>query len=155
VSRLVASKHEPGRVYLAQTGFREDDFSSYLFRSDDFGETWTSIVANLPAESVNVIQEDPLESQVLYVGTDLGVYVSGDGGRSWHALSNGLPSTPVHDLDVHPRDGELVIGTHGRSVFVLDLDRVRTWFGVRAKGREGTGANAGEGERANSGEGGG
>jgi photosystem II stability/assembly factor-like uncharacterized protein len=129
VSRIIASQHEPDRVFLSQTGFREDDFSSYLFRSDDFGVTWTSIVANLPGESVNVIQEDPDSPDVLYVGTDLGVYVSGDGGETWQSLSAHLPSTPVHDLDVHPRDGELVIGTHGRSVFVLDLEPVRAWFG--------------------------
>ena len=125
VSRVVASTHQPGRVFLSQTGFREDDFSTYLFRSDDFGESWTSLAGNLPPESVNVIQEDPLFSDVLYVGTDLGVYVSGDGGGSWYSLSPQLPSTPVHDLEVHPRDGELVIGTHGRSAFVLDLTEVR------------------------------
>jgi photosystem II stability/assembly factor-like uncharacterized protein len=128
VSRIVASAHEPGRVYLSQTGFREDDFSSYLFRSEDFGESWTDITMNLPEESVNVIQEDPLHPEILYVGTDLGVYVSGDGGGSWFSLSSTLPSTPVHDLDVHPREGELVIGTHGRSAFVLDLKPVRDWF---------------------------
>ncbi len=125
VSRLVTSPHRPETVFLSQTGFREDDFGSYLFRSDDFGESWTSIVGNLPAESVNVVQEDPLMPDVLYVGTDLGVYVSGNGGESWHSLSANLPTTPVHDLDVHPREGELVIGTHGRSVFVMDLAEVR------------------------------
>jgi photosystem II stability/assembly factor-like uncharacterized protein len=128
VSRIVASGHEPGRVYLSQTGFREDDFSSYLFRSEDFGESWSSIVGNLPAESINVIQEDPEYPEILYVGTDLGVYVSGDGGETWHSLSAHLPSTPVHDLDIHPTDGELVIGTHGRSAFVLELAPVRAWF---------------------------
>ena len=76
----MASNHDPGRVYLSQTGFREDDFSTYLFRSDDFGESWASIVGNLPMESVNVIPEDPQLPDVLYVGTDLGVYVSGRRG---------------------------------------------------------------------------
>ncbi len=129
ISRLVASRHDPSRVYLSQTGFREDDFSSFLFRSDDRGATWTSIVGNLPDESINVIQEDPAYPDVLYVGTDLGVFVSGDGGSTWHALSARLPTTPVHDLDIHEREGELVIGTHGRSAFVLDLDPVRQLFG--------------------------
>jgi photosystem II stability/assembly factor-like uncharacterized protein len=128
VSRIVASDHEAGWVYLSHTGFREDDFSSYLFKSEDYGESWRSIVGNLPAESINVIQEDPELPEVLYVGTDLGVYVSGDGGATWHSLSTNLPTTPVHDLDVHPREGELVIGTHGRSVFVLELESVRAWF---------------------------
>jgi photosystem II stability/assembly factor-like uncharacterized protein len=129
VSRVVASRHREGTVYLSQTGFREDDFRSYLFRSDDYGESWESIVGALPDESVNVMQEDPTLQGVLYVGTDLGVYVSGDRGRTWHSLSARLPTTPVHDLDIHPREGELVIGTHGRSAFVLDLAPVRAWFG--------------------------
>ncbi len=141
VSRIVASRHETGRVYLSQTGFREDDFSSYLFSSDDFGESWTSIVGNLPGESVNVIQEDPDLPNVLYVGTDLGVYVSGNRGVSWHSLSSNLPTTPVHDLDVHPRDGELVIGTHGRSVFVLDLTPVRDRLGEDYPGPKVSGGN--------------
>ena len=103
--------------------------------ADDFGESWTSIVGDLPAESVNVIQEDPELADVLYVGTDLGVFVSGDGGGHWHSLSTQLPTTPVHDLDIHPREGELVIGTHGRSVFVLDLAPVREWFRGSNDGR--------------------
>ncbi len=129
VSRVVASEHEVGRVFVSHTGYREDDFGSYLFRSEDFGGSWWSIAGNLPFESINVIQEDPDLPDVLYVGTDLGVFVSGDGGQVWYSLSAGLPSTPVHDLDIHPRDGELVIGTHGRSAFVLDLKPVRDWFG--------------------------
>jgi photosystem II stability/assembly factor-like uncharacterized protein len=125
VSRVVTSKHDVGTVYVSLTGFREDDFAAYLFASEDSGKTWTPIAGNLPAESVNVIREDPLHAGVLYVGTDLGVYVSIDRGVTWHSLCANLPTTPVHDLRIHPRDGELVIGTHGRSVFVADLDPVR------------------------------
>jgi photosystem II stability/assembly factor-like uncharacterized protein len=134
VSRVAASGHAPGRVYLSMTGFREDDFDTYLFRSDDYGEVWAPIGGNLPMESVNVITEDPEFPNLLYVGTDLGVYVSGNGGGSWHSLSVNLPSTPVHDLDVHSRDGELVIGTHGRSVFVLELASVRGYFSALGEG---------------------
>ncbi len=107
------------------TGYREDDFSTYVYRSEDFGKSWVSIAANLPAESVNVIGEDPTDADILYVGTDLGCYVSIDGGGRWHSLCNHLPTTPVHDLFVHPRESELVIGTHGRSVFVLDVTKIR------------------------------
>ena len=142
VSRVIASKHEVGRVLVSQTGFREDDFASYLFLSEDSGESWTSIAGNLPAESVNVIQEDPELPNVLYVGTDLGVYVSGNEGKSWHSLSANLPTTPVHDLDIHPRDGDLVIGTHGRSVFVLDLEPVRKRLGGDGTGRAVAGGNS-------------
>ncbi|MBT8396469.1 MAG: hypothetical protein KJN92_05870, partial [Gemmatimonadetes bacterium] len=129
ISRIVASRHEPGRVVISQTGFREDDFRTYLFRSDDHGATWTSIAGDLPDESVNAVQEDPVQPDLLYAGTDLGVFVTGDGGSTWHSLSSRLPTTPVHDLDIHEGEGELVIGTHGRSAFVLDLEPVREWFG--------------------------
>jgi len=125
VSRLVASQHDLTRVYASFTGFREDDFAAYLFVSNDFGASWASISDGLPAESINVIAEDPTNEDILYVGTDLGVYVSLDRGRTWSSLSATLPTTPVHDLEVHPRDPEIVIGTHGRSVWVLDVDEVR------------------------------
>jgi photosystem II stability/assembly factor-like uncharacterized protein len=125
VSRLVASQHVEDRVYVTMTGFRLDDFTAYAWVSEDQGESWTSIVSDLPDESINVIVEDPADADVLYVGTDLGVFVSLDRGASWEALSTTLPTTPVHDLDVHEREGELVAGTHGRSVWVLDLSAVR------------------------------
>ena len=121
VSRVVASRHAKGTVYVTLTGYREDDFSSYVNRSTDFGATWSSLEANLPGESINVIGEDPERKEILFVGTDLGCYVSIDAGRQWESLCNHLPTTPVHDLFVHPRDGKLVIGTHGRSVYVLDV----------------------------------
>ena len=126
VSRVVASRHRQETAYVTLTGYRDDDFSAYVYASNDSGKTWTSIAANLPAESINVIAEDPADEQVLYVGTDLGVYVSIDTGTTWHSLCNHLPTTPVHDLFVHPRENELVIGTHGRSVFVLDVKEIQS-----------------------------
>jgi len=132
VSRVEASGHSLGTVYVSMTGYREDDFSAYLFASDDFGESWTSLSSHLPMESVNVVREDPAHPDILYVGTDLGVYVSLDRGLSWHSLSANLPTTPVHDLVVHPRDGEIVIGTHGRSVWVADLSAIRELAGYVA-----------------------
>jgi photosystem II stability/assembly factor-like uncharacterized protein len=125
VSRVIASEHEIGTVYVSMTGFREDDFGVYVYASNDFGATWRSIAANLPGESVNVIREDPRDADVLYVGTDLGVYVSLDRGGTWHSLCTNLPTTPVHDLQIHRRDDEIIIGTHGRSIFVADLGEVR------------------------------
>ena len=107
-------------MYVSHTGFREDDFEKYLFVSNDFGATWRSLTDGLPSEPINVVREDPRNPKVLYVGTDLGVYVSLDLGTTWHSLCTNLPTTPVHDLVVHPRDREIVIGTHGRSVFVMD-----------------------------------
>jgi photosystem II stability/assembly factor-like uncharacterized protein len=120
VSRVIASRHDRGTVYVSLTGYREDDFRTYVFSSDDFGKQWHSIAGNLPDEAVNVIREDPKNPEVLYVGTDLGVYVSLNGGKLWHSLTHHLPTTPVHDIQIHPRDREIVIGTHGRSIFVAD-----------------------------------
>jgi photosystem II stability/assembly factor-like uncharacterized protein len=125
VSRVTASNFEPGTVYATLTGYREDDFSSYVYLSTDFGKTWVSIASNLPAESANVIKEDPKVKDILYLGTDLGVYVTLDRGKTWHSLSGRLPTVPVYDLVVHPRDDELIIGTHGRSCFVLDVNPIR------------------------------
>ena len=125
MSRLVASEHEVGRIYTSFTGYREDDFNAYLFISRDFGDSWLSISNSLPAESINVIAEDPTNEDLLYVGTDLGVYVSLNRGQTWDSLSAKLPTTPVHDLEVHPRDPEIVIGSHGRSVWVLNIESVR------------------------------
>ncbi len=131
-----ASRHELGTVYLSLTGYREDDFSTYLYRSQDHGKTWTSIAANLPAESVNVIREDPRSPKILYVGTDLGVYVSTDRGESWHSLCATLPTTPVHALAVHPLAHQLVIGTHGRSMFRLDVASITPAPDPEPKGRD-------------------
>ena len=126
ISRVIASQHELGTVYVSFTGYREDDFEKYLFMSTDFGKTWTSIAGNLPSESINVIREDPSDKNILYVGTELSVYVSLDRGQKWFSLSNHLPTTPVHDLVIHPRENEMVIGTHGRSCFVLDIKPIQT-----------------------------
>lgn len=125
VSRVVASRYDLGTVFVSLTGYREDDFEKYLYRSTDFGKSWKSIAGNLPSESINVLREDPSDKDILYVGTDLGVYCSIDGGKTWHSLCNHLPTTPVHDIAVHPREGDLVIGTHGRSAFVLDVKEIK------------------------------
>jgi len=127
VSRVVASRHDPRRAYVSFTGYREDDFFAYLFVTEDMGTSWDSISGGLPGESINVVGEDPVRPDLLYVGTDLGVYVSLDRGSSWQSLVNNLPTTPVHDLVVHPRDNELVIGTHGRSAFVLDVSPIQQY----------------------------
>ncbi len=126
VSRIAASGAQDGVVYLSQTGVRWDEWAAMVFRSDDFGRTWTSIVGNLPAaEPVNVIREDPIRPDLLYLGTDLGAWVSLDAGATWQPFTGGLPRVPVRDLVVHPRDGELVVGTHGRSIYVADVAPLR------------------------------
>lgn len=124
VSRIVASQYEMGTVYLTQHGRFDDDFAPYVWMSRDFGRTWIDISRGLPLGPVNVIREDPVDRNILYVGTDLGVYVSKDRGQSWQVLGGNLPSVYVHDLIIHPRDNVLVIATHGRGMWVLDADPV-------------------------------
>ncbi len=125
ISRVVASRWTDGVVYVAQNGKRWDDFRAYLWRSDDHGAHWRSIATGIPGAPVNVIREDPKNPDVLYVGTDLGVYVSSDRGAHWRALGSGLPSCYVHDLIVHPRDSVLVIATHGRGMWALDVRTIQ------------------------------
>ncbi len=122
-SRIVASKHDFGSVYITQTGRRDDDAGVYIWRSTDFGSTWEDISANIPSGPVNVIREDPTEENILYLGTDVGVYVSKNAGESWEVLGD-LPCTYVHDLAIHPRDNMIIIATHGRGMFVLDADPI-------------------------------
>jgi photosystem II stability/assembly factor-like uncharacterized protein len=121
VSRVEASGHERNRAYVTLNGYRDDDIRAYVYRTDDLGKHFKDISKGLPAEAVNVIREDPLMENILYVGTDRGVYVSTDRGGSWSALQGGLPNVPVHDLVVHPRERELVAGTHGRSIWIVDV----------------------------------
>jgi photosystem II stability/assembly factor-like uncharacterized protein len=126
VSRVIASKFNVARVFVTLNGYRNDHFNAYVYQSDDYGTTWKQIMKDLPSEPVNVIKEDAVSEQVLYVGTDGGLYVSLDGGNSSMAWTKGLPaSVPVHDLEIHPRDHEIVLGTHGRSLYVGKLDALR------------------------------
>ncbi|MDH3270567.1 MAG: hypothetical protein OEN56_04500 [Gemmatimonadota bacterium] len=124
VSRVKASNHFAGRVYVTFDGHRTNDFTPYVFVSDDDGASFRSIAAGLPTgmpDFVHVIEEDPVNPNLLFVGTDVGAYVSTDRGRSWRRFMNGMPAVPVHDLEVHPRDKELVAGTHGRSIWIVDI----------------------------------
>jgi hypothetical protein len=106
-------------------GYREDDFSSYVFSSEDYGKTWISLKNSLPEEGCNVIREDPVCEDIVYLGTDLTVYVSLDRGKTWHSLRGNLPTQAVYDMKIHPRENELIIVTHGRGVFVLPLKKIQ------------------------------
>lgn len=133
VSRIVASKYDLGTVYMTQTGRRDDDFQVYIWKSIDFGDTWSDISGNIPVGPVNVIREDPVREDILYVGTDAAVYVSKDGGAVWDVLGD-LPFAYVHDLQVHPRDNMIIIATHGRGMFVLDANAVNEKDKMRSPG---------------------
>lgn len=123
-SRVVPSQHAEGTVYVTQRGREDDDFGVYVYKSTDFGKTFTSIAANVPAGSINVIREDPSHANVLYIGTDFGVFVTTNGGHEWHVLGSGLPSVQVSDLAYHARDRVIVAATYGRGMFVLDAQRL-------------------------------
>ena len=121
VSRVEASSSDPAAAYVSFTGYRQDDFRPFIYRTMDYGQTWTSIVSNLPPGPVNVIREHPRNPLVLACGTEFGVRVSIDGGRTWVRMATGLPTQPVHDLLIHPRENELVAATHGRGIYIADI----------------------------------
>lgn len=121
VSRVIASQHKKERVYVTLNGYRWDDFRPYVFMSDNYGMSWKDISNNLPTGAVNVIKEDPKNENVLYLGTDNGVYVSLNKGEIWQAFSEGLPNVAFHDLVIQPEANDLVLGTHGRSIYVANI----------------------------------
>jgi len=121
VSRVIASHHDAATAYVTATGYRSDDFKPYVWKTTDYGGTWTSIAANLPNEAINVIREDRRNPHLLFVGTDFGVYASLDGGKAWQRMKNGITTNPVHDLAIHPREQELIVGTHGRGIYIADI----------------------------------
>ena len=126
VSRVLASQHKEARVYVTLNGYRFDNFAPYVYASDDYGKTWTGIGKDLPNEPVNVIREDPKNDSILYVGTDGGLYVSFDRGNSFMMWNKGLPkSVPIHDIAIQQRENEIVLGTHGRSIYIAELDEVQ------------------------------
>jgi hypothetical protein len=134
------------------TGYRRDDFRPFIWKTTDFGNSWVSIAGNLPQEAINVVRESPRNPNVLFAGTDLGLYVTIDGGQNWSKLKGSavqaagggrggggggagggaagprprgmLPTVPVHDLKIHPRDRDLIIGTHGRGIFIADISEI-------------------------------
>jgi photosystem II stability/assembly factor-like uncharacterized protein len=121
VSRIEASHFDKGVCYVTFDGHRSDDFRPYVYKTKDFGRTWENITNNLPeGHSVYVIREDLKNKNLLFVGTESGVFASVNGGRTWTKLMNGIPTVAVHDLLIHPLAGDLIAGTHGRGVYILD-----------------------------------
>ncbi|MDR9417535.1 hypothetical protein [Gracilimonas sp.] len=122
VSRVIASQHHEGTAYVTYTGLRRDDFRPFVYKTTDWGESWTAITNGLPDnEAVNVIREDHTNPNLLFVGTDMHVYASLDGGNSWNRMKGDMPTQPVHDLKIHPRENDLIVGTHGRGMFITDI----------------------------------
>ena len=126
VTRVQASAHAEGTVFVSLNGYRWDNFTSLVYRSDNYGQTWERIGLDLPQEPVNVIKEDPSRKGLLYLGTDHGLYVSLDNGTTFMGMNNGLPAVAVHDLVVHPREKHLIVGTHGRSIYLADVAELQS-----------------------------
>ncbi|OHX65466.1 WD40/YVTN/BNR-like repeat-containing protein [Flammeovirga pacifica] len=125
VSRVIASKYNAERVYISLNGYRFDDFNSYLYVSDDKGQNWKKLGNDLPAECINVVKEDPSNENILYVGTDHGLYISFDKGNSFMVFGD-LPRVAIHDLAIQPRENEIIVGTHGRSIYVGKLADIQS-----------------------------
>lgn len=121
VSRIEASAHKAGRAYLAFDGHRSDDNQPYLFVTEDFGKTWNPITKGLPSDMViRVVREDLVNPNLLFIGTETGVWASIDRGTSWFKFMSDMPTVSVYDLAIHPRDHALIAGSHGRSLFIID-----------------------------------
>lgn len=118
ISMIEASPHAPGTIYVAATRYKLDDYGPYLYKSEDYGQTWIKLENVPPDQITRVVREDPVQKGLLYVGTETGILISIDDGESWSQLDNGLPVVPVYDLVI--KDSDLVVGTHGRSFWILD-----------------------------------
>ncbi len=125
VGTIEASRYVDGRAYVCLTAHRSDDDQAYLFVTEDFGATWKSLNGNLPKTTTRTLREDPVNPNLLYCGTEIGVFVSLDRGETWAKMDNKLPVVPVHELAIHPEARELIAGTHGRSVWICDVSALQ------------------------------
>jgi photosystem II stability/assembly factor-like uncharacterized protein len=122
VSRVFPSSADAGTCFVTKTGWRLDDYRPAIVKTTDFGETWTSIAGNLPADKpLNVVVQDRKNPNLLFAGTEWGVYLTLDGGGTWMMLKAGLPSVRIMDMVVHPRENDLVVATYGRGAWIVDI----------------------------------
>jgi BNR/Asp-box repeat. len=123
ISRVVASQYKEGRVYTTLNGYRNDNFTPWLYVSEDYGKSWTALGRDLPEEPLNVVREDPKKENILYVGSDNGLYATFNRGKSFMTFGN-LPRVPVHDIAIQKTANEIVVATHGRSIYIASLKNV-------------------------------
>lgn len=121
ISTVEASPSDPAVAYFAASHHQDNDYAPYLFKTTDYGRTWKRITNGLPAKGwAHVIREDPRNRNLLYAGTENGLYASWNGGERWVSIRNNLAAAPVRDIQVHPRDNDIIVGTHGRGAYILD-----------------------------------
>jgi len=120
IARVEPSHFDAGTCYVVLDAHRTDDHKPYVYVTKDYGQTFASVAANLPMGNANVIREDPKNRNLLYLGTEYALYVSVNGGKEWKRFMTGLPTVRIDDLLVHPRDNDLIVGTHGRSIWIVD-----------------------------------
>ena len=122
VSRVLASKYAEGTAYATFDGHRTDDYNVYIFATTDYGETWKAIRKGIPdsAGTVHVVREHPGDQNLLFAGTEFGLWMSWDRGANWTALKNNLPTVPVDDIEIQAQQNDLVLATHGRSIWIFD-----------------------------------
>ena len=121
VGGIETSRHAAGTVYVVFDNHRSNDFGNYIYKSTDFGKSWTSIAGDMPGERVaRTIREDTRNPNLLYVGAELGLWITMNGGQNWIELKNNMPTLPFNDLVIHPRDNDLVLASHGRGIWILD-----------------------------------
>jgi hypothetical protein len=121
ISRIEPSHFDPGTAYVAVDAHKNDDWKPYLFKTTDFGKTWSSVAGNLPARGhINALREDFDNPGLLFVGTEFGLFVTLDGGRDWKKFMPNMPSVRVDDILIHPRDRDLIVATHGRSIWIAE-----------------------------------
>ncbi|MGC8745662.1 MAG: VPS10 domain-containing protein [Candidatus Saccharicenans sp.] len=121
VSRVLASPHEAGTAFVAKSGFRQDDFKPYLFKTTDYGRSWSCLSSNLPDFPINVVIQGPKNPELLLIGTDHGLFITLDGGKNWLPFQNNMPRVKVTDLLIHPREKDLVVGTYGRGIWITNI----------------------------------
>ncbi|HUA85299.1 MAG TPA: hypothetical protein VMB85_15660 [Bryobacteraceae bacterium] len=122
VSRIEPSHKDPGTVYVTFDNHRSADYGIYIFVTHNYGDSFEKITSGIPpdAGTVHVIREDPVNPDLLFAGTEFGLFVTFDRGHNWHQMKNGLPTVPVFDLQIQPRDHDLILATHGRSIWIMD-----------------------------------
>jgi photosystem II stability/assembly factor-like uncharacterized protein len=135
IARIEPSNFDPATAYVAIDNHRFDDWKPYLFKTTDYGKTWTSVAGNLPAKGhINAIEEDVVNPSLIFVGTEFGLFVTIDGGRNWTPFMTGLPRVRIDDLLIHPRDADLIVATHGRSFYIADDITALQQLGARETG---------------------